>query len=63
MSLLELKSCGSKNTLTPTTNNSVVLLYKAFGEKRMGMSKLKGKVTAKAAPSTPKQGTTKPWLY
>ena len=60
MSLLELKSCGSKNTLTPTTNSSVVLLCKAFGEKRMGMSKLKGKVTVKAAPSTPKQGATKP---
>ena len=44
-------------------NSSVLLLYKAFGKKRMGMSKLKEKVTAKAAPSTPKQGTTKLWLY
>jgi hypothetical protein len=44
-------------------NSSILLLYKVFGNKRMGMSKLKEKVTAKAAPSTPKQGTTKPWLY
>ena len=63
MSLLKLKSYGSKITSTPTMNSSVLLLYKAFGEKRMGMSKLKEKVTAKAVPSTPKQGTTKPWLY
>ena len=62
MSLLELKSYGSKITSTPTMNSSILLLYK-LGEKRMGMSKLKEKVTAKAAPSTPKQGTTKPWLY
>ncbi|WP_257928655.1 hypothetical protein [Synechococcus sp. CC9605] len=41
----------------------VLFLYKAFGEKQMGMSKSKEGVTAKAAPSTPKQGTTKPWLY
>ena len=63
MSLLELKSYGSKITFTSTTNSSVLLLYKAFGEKRMGMSKLKEKVTAKAASSTPKQGITKLWLY
>ena len=63
MSLLKLKSYGSKIASTPTMNSSVLLLYKAFGEKRMGMSKLKVKVTAKAVPSTPKQGTTKPWLY
>ena len=50
-------------TSIPLTSSLVLLLYKAFGEKRMGMSKLKEKVTAKAAPSTPKQGTTKPWLY
>ena len=59
MSLLDLKSYGSKITSTPTMNISVLLLYKAFGDKRMSMSK----VTAKAAPSTPKQGTTKPWFY
>ena len=59
MSLLELKSYGSKITSTPTMNSSILLLSKAFGVKRMSMSK----VTAKAAPSTPKQGTTKPWLY
>ena len=59
MSLLELKSYGSKITSTPTMNSSVLLLYKAFGDKRMSMSK----VTDKAAPSTPKQGKTKPWLY
>ena len=63
MSLLKLKSYGSKITSTPTMNSSVLLLYKAFGKKPMGMSKLKEKVTAKAAPSTPKQGATKPWLY
>ena len=63
MSLLELEDYGSKITSTPTMNTSVLLLYKAFGEKRMGMSKLKEKVTAKAVPSTSKQGTTKPWLY
>ena len=63
MSLLKLKSYGSKIASTPTMNSSVLLLYKAFSEKRMGKSKLKEKVTAKAAPSTPKQGTTKPWLY
>ena len=62
MFLLELKDYGSKITSTPTMNSSILLLYK-LGEKRMGMSKLKEKVTAKAAPSTPKQGTTKPWLY
>ena len=50
-------------TSIPLTSSFVLLLYKAFGEKRMGMSKLKEKVTAKAAPSTPKQGTTKSWLY
>ncbi|MDA9699773.1 hypothetical protein N9U74_01190 [Synechococcus sp. AH-736-M02] len=44
-------------------NSSVLLLNEAFGEKRMSMSKLKEKVTAQAAPSTSKQGTTKPWLY
>ena len=58
MSLLKLKSYGSKITSTPTMNSSLLLLYKAFGEKRMGMSKLKVKVTAEAVPSTPKQGTT-----
>ena len=58
MSLLELKSYGSKITI-PTMNTSILLLSKAFGVKRMSMSK----VTAKAAPSTPKQVTTKPWLY
>ena len=62
MSLLELKDYGSKITSTPTMNSSILLLYK-LGEKRIGMSKLKEKVTAKVAPSTPKQGTTKPWLY
>ena len=63
MSLLKLKSYGRKITSTPTMNSSVLLLNKAFGEKRMGMSKLKEKVTDKAALLTPKQGTTKPWLY
>ena len=58
MSLLELKSYGSKITI-PTMNTSILLLSKAFGVKRMSMSK----VTAKAAPSTPKQVTTKPCLY
>ena len=62
MSLLELKDYGSKITSTPTMNSSILLLYK-LGKKRMGMSELKEKVTAKAAPSTPKQGTRKPWLY
>ena len=63
MSLLKLKSYGSKIASTPTMNSSVLLLYKVFGNKRMGMSKLKEKVTAKVVPSTSKQGTTKPWLY
>ena len=63
MSLLALKDYASKITSTPTMNSSILLLYKAFGEKRMGMSKLKEKVTAKAASSTPKQGITKLWLY
>ena len=63
MSLLKLISYGSKITSTPTMNSSVLLLYKVFGNKRMGMSKLKEKVTAKAAPSTPTQRTTKPWFY
>ena len=63
MSLIELKSYGSKITSTPTMNSSILLLYTAFGEKRMGMSKLKEEVTAKAASSTPKQGITKLWLY
>ena len=58
MSLLELKSYGSKIT-TPAMNTSILLLSKAFGVKRMSMSK----VTVRAAPSTPKQVTTKPWLY
>ena len=39
-------------------NSSILILYKAFGDKRMGMSKLKEKVTAKVVPSTSKQGTT-----
>ena len=59
MSLLKLKSYCSKITSTPTMYSSVLLLYKAFGDKRMSMSK----VPAKAAPSTLKQGTTKPRLY
>ena len=63
MSLLKLKNYGSKITSTPTMNSSILLLYKEFGKKQMGMSKLKEKMTAKAVPSTPKQGTTKPWLY
>ena len=62
MSLLELKDYGSKITSNPTINSSILLLNK-LGEKRMGMSKLKEKVTAKAASSTPKQGITKLWLY
>ena len=62
MFLLELKDYGSKITSTPTMNSSILLLYK-LGKKRMGMSELEEKVAAKAAPSTPKQGTTKPWLY
>ena len=62
MSLLKLKNYGSKITSTPTMNSSILLLYK-LGEKRMGMSKLKEEVTAKAVPSTPNHGTTKPWLY
>ena len=63
MSLLALKDYASKITSTPTMNSSILLLYKEFGKKLVSMSKLKEKVTAKAAPSTPKQGTTKPWLY
>ena len=62
MPKLELKSYGRKITSTPTMNSSILLLYK-LDEKRMGMSKLKEKVTAKSALSTPKQVTTKPWLY
>ena len=46
----------------PVTSSLVLLLYQASGKKRMGMSKLK-KMIDKVAPSTPKQGTTKPWLY
>ena len=46
----------------PVTSSLVLLPYQASGKKRMDMSKLK-KVIDKAAPSTPKQGTTKPWLY
>ena len=58
MSLIELKSYGSKITI-PAINTSILLLSKSFGVKGMSMIK----VTAKAAPSTPKQVTTKPWLY
>ena len=43
MSLLDLKSYGSKITSTPTMNSSILLLYKAFGEKRLGINKLKEK--------------------
>ena len=43
MSLLDLKSYGTKITSTPTMNISVLLLYKAFGEKRLGINKLKEK--------------------
>ena len=50
-------------TSIPVTSSLVLLLYQAFGKKRMDMSKLKEKVIDKAAPSTPKQGPTKPWLY
>ena len=41
MSLLDLKSYGSKITSRQTMNRSVLLLYKAFGEKRLGINKLK----------------------
>ena len=63
MSLSEFEISVGGITSIPLTSSLVLLLYKAFGEKRMGMSKLKEKVTAKAALLTPKQGTTKPWLY
>ena len=43
MSLLDLKSYGRKITSTPTMNSSVLLLYKAFSEKRLGITKLKEK--------------------
>ena len=37
-------------------NSSVLLLYKAFGEKQLDASKLKPKkVATKAMPSTPKE--------
>ena len=56
MSLLKLKSYGSKITSTPTMNSSVLLLNKAFGEKRLDASKLKPKkVATKAMTSTPKE--------
>ena len=50
MSLLEFKIYGSKITSTPTMNSSVLLLYKAFGEKRLDASKLKPKKIATKAP-------------
>ena len=56
MSLLELKSYGSKITSTSTMSSSVLLLYKAFGEKQLDARKLKpNKVATKAMPSTPKE--------
>ena len=44
-------------TSIPLTSSLVLLLYKAFGEKRLDTSKLKPKksVATKAMPSTPKE--------
>ena len=58
MSLLELKSYESKIT---STNNEQ--LDSASVQSICRQTSEHEKVTAKAAPSTPKQGTTKPWLY
>ncbi|WP_170950501.1 hypothetical protein [Synechococcus sp. N32] len=58
-----MKSYGSKITLYCNNEQLGSASIQSFGEKRMGMSKLKEKMAAKAAPSTPKQGRTKPWLY
>ena len=43
-------------TSIPLTSSLVLLLYKAFGEKRLDASKLKPrKVATKAMPSTPEK--------
>ena len=43
-------------TSIPLTSSLVLLIYKAFGEKRLDTTKLKvKKVKAKAMPSTPKK--------
>ncbi len=42
-------------TSIPLTSSLILLLYKAFGEKRLDASKLKPKVATKAMPSTPEK--------
>ena len=56
MSLSEFEISVGGITSIPLTSSLVLLLYKAFGEKRLDASKLKlKKVAAKAMPSTPKE--------
>ena len=58
MLLLDFKSDGGKIAFTnyeQLDSASVQSICRQTSEHE--------KVTAKAAPSTPKQGTTKPWLY
>ena len=53
MSLSKFKFL-QKITSIPLTISLILLLYQVFGEKRTDVRKLKGKVTARATPSTPK---------
>ena len=57
MSLSEFEISVGGITSIPLTSSLVLLLYKAFGEKRLDASKLKPKksVATKAMPSTPKE--------
>ena len=56
MSLSEFEISVGGITSIPLTSSLVLLLYKAFGEKRLDTSKLKPKkVATKAMTSTPKE--------
>ena len=56
MSLSEFEISVGGITSIPLTSSLVLLLYKAFGEKRLDSSKLKSKkVATKAMPSTPEK--------
>ena len=56
MSLSEFEISVGGITSIPLTSSLVLLLYKAFGEKRLDSSKLKSKkVATKAMPSTPEE--------
>ena len=56
MSLSEFEISVGGITSIPLTSSLVLLLYKAFGEKRLDASKLKSKeIATKAMTSTPKE--------